>query len=190
MAEQLAITVVHQSTGFSDQAERMATLIRAFPCCAGERAIAREDEAEGEVARGGAGLQCVVKGKELGQAQSLVVGRQNCTIKAQAVAAYYLFQAGGCGKPQSATVITSNRDCGFGRERRMTNAKAVPGSAMCEYDMTLGINGCFYDQLTAWWRRDRMRRVGSLKDDDVWCRFRRPQCRLCAWIRVRSSGES
>jgi hypothetical protein len=72
----------------------------------------------------------------------------------------------------------------------MTNAKAVPGSAMCEHDMTLGIDGCFCDQLTTGWRRDRMRRVGSLKDDDVWCRFRRPQCRLCAWIRVRSSGES
>jgi hypothetical protein len=51
VAEQLATSVVHHPARCGDEPERMPTLVRPFPGCADEWAVACENEAVGEVAR-------------------------------------------------------------------------------------------------------------------------------------------
>lgn len=86
----------------------MPAFARSFPVGPGKRAMVRKDEAEGEVARGGSGLQRVVKAKELDEAKPLVAGRQGGAIKAKATAARRLLEAGSSGKPQGAVGVAGN----------------------------------------------------------------------------------
>ena len=50
MSEELAIPTSYQEASIGDEPERVSPLARPFPGRADQRAVAREDEAEGNVA--------------------------------------------------------------------------------------------------------------------------------------------
>lgn len=54
--EQFAISDRYQTAGIGDQPEHMSPLARSLPYRPGKRAMTPEDQAEREIARGGASL--------------------------------------------------------------------------------------------------------------------------------------
>jgi hypothetical protein len=65
VAEQFAISAIHQPARFGDEPERMPTLVRPFPGRADERDMARVDEAVGEVMHRRTCVEAVMNGEKL-----------------------------------------------------------------------------------------------------------------------------
>lgn len=65
MAQQLEVTGRYQAACVGDQPERVPPFARAFPGCADQWAMTREDDAEGEVARSCSGLERIVDREQL-----------------------------------------------------------------------------------------------------------------------------
>lgn len=74
--EQFAISDRNQAAGIGDQPEHVPPFARSLPYRPSKRTMAAKDQAEGEIARGGASLQRVMDFQELGIAIALIAGRK------------------------------------------------------------------------------------------------------------------
>lgn len=113
MEQQPPVSGRDKAAGISDQPEHVPPFARTLPYRSCKRAMVRKDEAEGEVARGGASLQCVVDAEQPGVARALIGGGTRCPIDRDAIAAHHPLQVGSGGEPQSAGGIAGDR---VGRE--------------------------------------------------------------------------
>lgn len=143
MKEQFAISDCNQVAAIGDEPEYVPPFARSLPYRSGKRAMAAEDQAEREIARGGASLQRVMETQELGVAIALIAGRKCGQFGCNAAAARHSLKAGSCGEPQSADRIARDRECRNLEKRRMAHAQAQPGGAMRDDEMVLCIRSGF-----------------------------------------------
>lgn len=74
MKQQSLVSGPDKAAGISDQPEHMPPFARTLPYRPGKRMVVRENETEGDVARGGASLQRVKDTKQPGVTQALIGG--------------------------------------------------------------------------------------------------------------------
>lgn len=167
MEEQSSISGRDKPAGIGDQPEHVPPFARTLPYRPGKRMMVRENETEGDVARGGASLQRVVDAEQSGVARALIGGGKRCPTGRDAIAAHHPLQAGSGCEPQGASRIA--RDC-EGRDRpgrRKAHAQAKPCSAMRGDDMAFLVGGDFNEGLGTERKRDRLSWILGLYDHDV-----------------------
>lgn len=122
--EQAAISASDEMARSRCQAQDMASFARALPFSAFERSMAWKDDAEGEVARGGPGLQRIMQCEELDPTGALV-SRWLCRpINCAALALRDPLEAGSSGEPQGAVGIAGDRKGRDGQARHLVHAQA------------------------------------------------------------------
>ena len=105
--------------------------------------MARENEAKGEVARGGPSLQRIVNLQELGMARALVSGRHGYPIRHQTVAVYRPIKAGRSGKPDGCTLIMEDNQTFGAHEWHGAQAKPKSSNSQCDDHVVFAIGNCF-----------------------------------------------
>ena len=168
----------------------MAPFARALPFSALERAMIGKDDAEGEVARGGASLQRVMNAEQPGVAPALIGGGKHSPVGRDAVAARHPLQAGSGGEPQGASCIAGDRVGRDGPRRRKAHAQAKPCGAVCGDDMPFLAGGDLNERLGAGRKRDRSSRILRLDDHDIRRGVGRPERGGLAWVYQWVRGES
>jgi hypothetical protein len=173
--EQLAISTCNEAAGLGDQAQDVPSFARPLPHRPCKRAVVREDETEGEVARGGTGLKRVMDREELGDAPP-PVDRGICrAVDGWASALRHPLQTGCSSEPQGICCIALDHDRWDRTARRMAHAKAEPSGAVRDDDMAFGVGSGFSQRLRTERKRYGIYRIGGFKDDDVRRCVRRPQ---------------
>ena len=122
--EQAAISASDDTARGGYEAQNVTPFSGAFPFSAFERAVVGKDDAEGEVARRGTGLQRVMQCEKLEPPGALVDGWQCRAIDIQAVALRHPLEAGSSGEPQGAAGVTGDREGRDGRARHLVHAQA------------------------------------------------------------------
>lgn len=126
-----------------------------------------KDEAEGEVARRGAGLQRVMDAKQPGVANALIGGGKRCPTSRDAIAARHPLQVGSGVEPQSAGGIAGDRVGRDGPQRRMAHTQAKPCGAVCGNDMPFLADGDFNQQFGSGRKWERLSWILGLDDHHV-----------------------
>lgn len=105
----------------------MAPFARALPFSALERAMIGKDDAEGEVARGGPGLQRVMQREEPNPPAALVGRWHSRTVDVPAFALRHPLEAGSSGEPQGAAGVAGDREGRDGQALHLVHAQAQAG---------------------------------------------------------------
>jgi len=124
MEEQPSISGPDKAASIGDQPEYLPPFARTLPYRPGKRMMVRENETEGDVARGGASLQRVMDAEQPGVANALIGGGTRGPVGGDTVAARHPLQVGSGGEPQSARRIAGDH---VGRDeprRRKAHAQA------------------------------------------------------------------
>lgn len=167
MEQQSSVSGRDKAAGIGDQPEHVPPFARAFPYRSCKRAMVREDEAEGEVARRGASLQRVMDAKQPGVANALIGGGTRGPVGCDAVAACHPLQAGSGGEPQGASCIARDR-VGWDKPRRhKAHAQAKPCGAVRGDDMPFPAGGDVNQRFGAGWKGERLFWILGLDDHDV-----------------------
>lgn len=167
MEEQSSISGGDKAAGIGDQPEHVPPFARTLPYRSCKRAMVREDEAEGEVARRGASLQRIMDAKQPGVANALIGGGKRCPTGRDAIAAHHPLQVGSGGEPQGASRIAGDRVGRDGQGWRMAHAQAKPCGAVRGDDMPFLAGGDVNQRFGSRWKRQRLSWILGLADHDV-----------------------
>lgn len=189
MPEQFAVTACHQAARVGDQPERVPPLARAFPGHAKQGAMARKDDAEGDVARACSCVQRIVDREQLDEPGPPISGRRGRVIESEPEPARHSIEAGSSGEPDRSALIAQNDEAVGAVRRCSTQAQAKPCRVLSGNKMVFVAAALVRQRLKAGWQRDRGD-VDGLNDHHVGCGLGRPQRRTGAWIGIRRGGES
>jgi hypothetical protein len=187
--QQLAISACHIVACISDKPERMPPFAGAFPGRTDQRAVAREDQSEGDVVLIRAGIKRIVDRKQLDEPGPPIGGRRGRAVRANAKPACHPLEAGNGGEPDSRALVTQDHETVGAAPRRSTQAQAQPCRALGCDEMVFVPIDMIGERLKARRKRDRSY-VCCLDHDHVGRGLRRPQRRTGARVDVRSNGES
>lgn len=167
MEEQPSISGGDKPASIGDQPECLPPFARTLPYRPGKRMMVRENETEGDVARGGASLQRVMDAEQSGVAHALIGGGKRCPTGRDAIAAHHPLQAGSGGEPQDASCIAGDRVGRDGPRRRKAHANAKPCGAVRGDDMPFLAGGDLNQRFGSRWKGERLSWILGLDDHDV-----------------------
>lgn len=188
--EQFAISDCDEAAGIGDQPEHVPSFARTLPCRSDKRTMTPKDEAEGEVARGGASLQRVMESQKLGKARTLISGGERGPVDCKPVPARGPLQACSGGEPKRAHRIAGYRKRWDWSARRMAHAQAQPCGAMGDDDVAVSARRDFDQRLRSGRERNRAFRVGGFEDHHIGRGLRRPERWVFARVCLRIGGEN
>ncbi len=172
--EQATITASDETARSGRQAQDMTPFAGALPFCAFERLVARKDDAEGEVARGGSHLKRIMQCEELDPSGALVGGWQCRAIDARAFAQRRPLEAGSSGKPQCTSGVAGNGQGRDGQVRLTTDTQAQPCGSDGYHAMAVSAARIFCQWFRSFRQRDRTCRVCGLDCHDIRRNLGRP----------------
>lgn len=167
MEEQPSISGPDKAAGIGDQPEHVPPFARTLPYRSCKRAMVREDETEGEVARRGASFQRVMDAKQPSVARALIGGGKHGPVGPDAVAVRHPLQAGSGGESQGASCIAGDRIGRNGPRRGMAHAQAKPCGAVRGDDMPFLAGGYLNQRFGSRWKDERLYWILGLDDHDV-----------------------
>lgn len=124
MKEKCPVSASDETARGGCQAQNVTPFPGTLPFSTPERTVTRKDDAEGEIARGGPGLQRVIQCEELNPSGALVGGWHCRVVNRAALALGHPLKSGSSGEPQGAAGVAGDREGRDGQARHLVHAQA------------------------------------------------------------------
>jgi hypothetical protein len=151
--------------------------------------VAREDEAESDVALICTGIKRIVDRKQLSEPGPPIAGRRGCPVRANAKPACHPLEAGSGSEPDSCALVAQDHETVWAARRSGAQAKAQPSRVLGYDEMVFVPIAMIGERFKAGWKGGRGY-ICCRDHDHVGRGLGRPQRRTGAWVGVRGVGKA